>query len=203
MLAKLYDNSGNGLGLKNWLEIADTDTQFDALLTGLLMGVSSRFENDCHRGLTRQEAIVEILDGGRPSICLFRYPIESVTEVVQSRTQDWDNGDVMTEPLSYTTDKKSGILHRYPLRWLPWKQSIRVTYTGGFVLPGDTVGEGQIALPEDIQFAVLEQCRYLWLRRKELGMESVGMGSGTWTLANKDPWLPSVASVIRRYYGYR
>lgn len=203
MLAKLNDNSGNGLGLKNWLEIGEDDTQFDALLTGLLKGVSSRFEGDCHRGLSRQVSVVEILDGGRNAISVFRYPIETITEVVESRFGDWENGYILTENQNFTANKKNGILYRENFRWCVGKQSVRVTYTGGFVLPGDTVGAGQIALPDDIQYAVLEQCRYLWLRRKELGMESVGMGSGTWTLANKDPWLPSVGAVIRRYYGYR
>jgi hypothetical protein len=202
MLAKLYDNSGNGLGLKNWLEVDDAETKHDALLTGLLMAVSGRFETACHRILGRGENVIEILDGGRNTICLKRYPIESISNVVESRYQDWDNGYVLTEKQNFFADKESGILRRENFRWGVGPQSVRVTYTGGYVLPNDTVGSGQAALPAEIQFAVLEQCRYQWKRRGDLGVSSAGVNGGNWQIASNDEWLSSVKAVINRYYRY-
>jgi hypothetical protein len=202
MLAKLYDNSGNGLGLKNWLELGEADTQYDALLTGLLMAVSGRFETGCRRSLGRGENIVEILDGGRNSISLSRYPIESISEVVESRYQDWTNGYVLTENQNFVADKKSGLLYRENFRWGVGPQSVRVTYTGGYVLPGETATTGQMELPAEIQFAILEQCRFEWKRRGDLGITSAGAGGGSWQVANNEEWLSSVKAVVRRYYRY-
>ena len=34
----------------------------------------------------------------------------------------------------------------------------RLTYTGGYVLPGDTPGPGQTPLPDDLEQAAVEQC---------------------------------------------
>jgi hypothetical protein len=43
--------------------------------------------------------------------------------------------------------------------------SARVTYTGGFVLPGDTPAPGQTPLPPDLEQAAIEQVAY-WFRNR-------------------------------------
>jgi len=41
-----------------------------------------------------------------------------------------------------------------------------VTYTGGYVLPGDTASAGQTPLPDDLEQAAVEQVSY-WFRNKD------------------------------------
>jgi len=203
MLAKLYDNTENGLGLKNWLEIGEADSQYDSRLTGLLKAVSGRFEGDCKRLLRRQENVEEIHDGGGRGICLRTYPIESIASVKESYNQDWDNAADLVEKQAWVAVKKAGVLYRmnFP-RWRPGVQTVRVIVTGGYVLPAEAPLAGQIVLPVEIQFAILEQCRFLWQRRGELGIGSAGAGGGSWEIANKEPWLSSVQRVLNRYKMY-
>jgi hypothetical protein len=47
-------------------------------------------------------------------------------------------------------------------------QQARVTYTGGYVLPGATPGAGQTALPAELEQACVEQAAYWYQNRHRL-----------------------------------
>ncbi len=192
MLAKLDD-------LKRWLNISDTND--DALLTQLLEGVSGRFAQACNRTLERAE-LTEYHDGGAGVVHLLAYPIESITSIKETLDGDFDSAEVLTEHTDYEQDTNSGLVYRLYGNWLDGIRTVQVIYTGGYLPPDQIPSGNQVVVPKDIQFAVLEQCRFLWQRKDELGLRSVGIGGGSWSLVVDKAWLPSVVDVIKRYKRY-
>ena len=75
----------------------------------------------------------------------------------------------------------------------------RVTYTGGFVLPGTTPGAGQTALPSDIEQAAIEQAAAWFQNRDKLGLIRNWPSGGTYQVFSQLDLLPNVAAVLRRY----
>jgi len=75
----------------------------------------------------------------------------------------------------------------------------RVTYTGGYVLPGDTVGAGQTALPADLEQAAVEQVASWFQNRDKLGLLRNWPHGGVYQVYSQLPLLPSVQSVLTRY----
>jgi hypothetical protein len=75
----------------------------------------------------------------------------------------------------------------------------RVTYTGGYVLPGDTPAAGQTALPDDLEQAAVEQVAY-WFRNKEkTGLIRSGPTSGIFDTFLQSDLLLDVKSIIKKY----
>ena len=56
----------------------------------------------------------------------------------------------------------------------------RVTYTGGYVLPGDTPDAGQTALPDDLEQAAVEQVAYWFRNRDSTGLLRVWPHGGVY-----------------------
>ena len=192
MLAKLAD-------LKSWLKI--TDSVDDALLTQLLTGVSERFAQACNRTLERA-SLTEYHDGGIGAVSLKAYPIESVTSVKEAWDGDFDAATALTENSDWKQDPATGLIHRVLGVFLSGINSVQVVYTGGYLPPDQTPSGEQVAVPNDIQQAVIEQCRFAWQRRDELGLRSIGVGGGTWSLVMDKEWLPTVKAVILKYRRY-
>jgi len=75
----------------------------------------------------------------------------------------------------------------------------RITYTGGYVLPGSTPSAGQTALPSDLEQAAVEQVAYWFQTREALGLTRLWPHGGTYEQFSGLDLLPSVASVLRTY----
>jgi hypothetical protein len=74
-----------------------------------------------------------------------------------------------------------------------------VTYTGGYVLPGDTPAPGQTALPADLEQAAVEQAAAWFLRRDNVGLELNWPKGGIYQRFSQLPLLPQVEAVLSRY----
>src|SRR5947209_6440676 len=86
-------------------------------------------------------------------------------------TQGW----VLQSSVDYLlSEKKSVIELAVPLGTS--RQLGRVTYTGGYIVPGVTPTGNQIALPDDIEQACIDQVAYWYQRRAQLGLVSVTSG---------------------------
>jgi hypothetical protein len=48
----------------------------------------------------------------------------------------------------------------------------RVTYTGGYILPGTDPAPGQTPLPDDLEQACVEQVAYWFQNREHLGLKT-------------------------------
>jgi hypothetical protein len=78
-------------------------------------------------------------------------------------------------------------------------QLARITYTGGYVLPGTTPAPGQFALPKDLEAAATEQAAAWFLRRDLLGLVRHWPNTGTYLVISQAPLLLSVQSLLRRH----
>jgi hypothetical protein len=203
MLAKLYDNSGNGLGLKNWLGLASDNTENDDLLTGLLQALSTEFASACSRTLEYEQR-TQVFDGGENTIVVDLYPIIKSSFIAkESFDAEFDQVEALVIDSDYFVYEKSGMIKRASgVRWLSGEQTVQFTWSGGYVDPANTPTTGQSVMPKDIQFAVLEQARFLWKQKDQIGIISQGMGGGSWTNVVDGEWLPRVQKVINRYKKY-
>ncbi len=75
----------------------------------------------------------------------------------------------------------------------------RVTYTGGYVMPGTVPGAGQTALPADLETAAVEQVAVWYQQRDKLGLVRHWPSSGTYLVFSQLPLLPQVSAMIRPY----
>ncbi len=191
MLAKLSD-------LKLWFKL--TDTVDDVLLTKLLVGLGKKAMRDCNRIFERQVSRTETRDGGSEDIWTDLVTIETVTSVKEASNLDFAGVDDLVENSDYYVDKEKGKLHRMgDIRWLSGRYTVRYIYTGGWLDPATTpVPAGAELVPDDVQDAIVTQARFLWKRKEDIGLTSVGAGGGSWTIVQKTPWLPEVWDVLSK-----
>ena len=79
-----------------------------------------------------------------------------------------------------------------------WEQG-RVTYTGGYVLPGTSPGAGQTALPKDIENACVEQVCFWYRARNRGGISSASGGGSSISQDAGLELLPIVANTLQPY----
>lgn len=76
----------------------------------------------------------------------------------------------------------------------------RVTYAGGYVIPGNTPSGSQVALPDEIEHATVEQVCAWYQNRSRLGLASVaGSGGSVAQLDPTEDLLPTVKAVLLSY----
>lgn len=180
--------------VKSRLNILDSSD--DATLTRVIGAVSAQFEKVCNRRFGRTANATEEFEADETEIRVACYPIESVIcfELKQSEAGGWLS---IATPPDHIIRRGSVIsLHS---RLGHWRQRGRVTYCGGYVLPGDVVQPGQTPLPEDIQQACVEQVAAWYLNRKDVGMLSVTDSANTTIKIAQDSLLPVVKSALKPY----
>ena len=179
--------------VKNRLGI--TDTTDDTLLTNFIKFAGGRFELECHRSFERAVNAVEEFSGDVREIRVARYPIESVSQfhLKTNETDGWQlQSDVEHVIRRACVISLGGAFGSQA-------QQGKVTYTGGYVLPGNTPGSGQTALPDDLEQACVEQVAYWYQNRHRLGLLSVPADGRTFYQLAKIDLLPQVESVLSRY----
>lgn len=185
--------------VKSRLGILASDTSDDTILTNAIKAVSGRFASFCNRVFDRTESATFSFNAAFVEIVPNIYPIESVASFAL-KTNETD-GFVTQSGVSYlfrgaegenVTVSLSGSLGSS-------NQIGRMTYTGGYVLPGTTPDTGQTALPDELEQAAVEQVAYWYQRRHQLGLVSVsGDGASVKSFAELD-LLPSVKSTLQNY----
>ena len=92
-----------------------------------------------------------------------------------------------------------------PLNYLNYQPSTinlsvaRITYTGGYVLPGDTPDAGQTALPDDLEQAAVEQVAYWFRNRDSTGLLRIWPHDGTYEAFLQSDLLLEVRAVLKKY----
>jgi len=183
--------------LKQRLAIPAVDVQFDDLLTAALTAISVRFDRELSRTLVRTaSATFEFAD--ETEIIPACYPIESVSkfELKTSEAEGWleQTGVQFLIRRSCIISLQSPICNLHSAIC-----TSRVTYTGGYVLPGDTVGPGQTPLPADLEQAAIEQTAAWFLNRDKIGLEVHWPKGGVYEKLSQLPLLPQVQAVLSRY----
>jgi len=180
--------------LKARLALDALDPQFDELLTNALLATGARFEKECNRFFARDE-MLEDFPGDSLELRLSRYPVESVSnlEIKTNEEEGW------VELPSTEHLLRGACVVSLPSAIGTWRQQIRVTYVGGYVMPGDEVVADQFALPVDLEQAAVEQTAYWFQNRDKLGLLRSWPHQGTYQQFALLDLLPSVKAVLRTY----
>ena len=181
--------------LKNRLGIDDADVKDDVILTMAIEAFTARFDGECKRTMQRTVDAEEEFSADQREIIPACYPIEQVTAfyVEYNEIEGWlEQTDIV-----HLIRKKHIISLGSPFGT---EDAIaKVVYTGGYVMPGDEVGDGQTALPKDVENACIEQCSYWYQNRKRLGLVAIsGEGGSIQQFAQLD-LLPSIKPVLKKY----
>jgi hypothetical protein len=158
--------------VKARLQILDTDNTYDALLTNAIKAISARFDKETGRKLARTENATYEFPADATEICPPCYPIEAVTkfETKSTEAEGWQE----QTGVNYLIRSGCVISLNSPFFFLlsSAPSLARVTYTGGYVLPGAEPSPGQVALPDDLEQAAVEQVAYWFQNREHLGLKT-------------------------------
>jgi hypothetical protein len=176
-----------------------TDTQFDEILTNAIAAVSARFDKECHRIFARTEDFKQEFDPSSSDIIAACYPIEIVTNFELKFSEG--EGRIEQPMPEYLV--RSGCVISLAAPWRGWRSRFapvgRVTYTGGYVLPGDADVASAIRLPADIEQAAVEQVAFWFQSRDHAGVIREWPKGGTYQQFADLDLLPSVRAVLAKY----
>src|SRR5437667_2251630 len=141
------------LTVKTRLGIDEFDVTHDALLTNAIKAVSARFDQECNRTLARTVGAQHEFNAEETELRVPCYPVEAVTkfELKANETDGW------IEQTDIEHLIRRNCVVSLAQRIGTWREQGRITYTGGYVLPGATPASGQTALPADLEQAAVEQ----------------------------------------------
>ena len=184
--------------VKARLAIPDVDTTNDALLTAAIEAVSARFDQECGRTLARTENATHEFDPGDRELCPPCYPIESVArfELKASEAAGWQE----VQPAPDYLIRRGCVISLLSALPAPSSSGLaRVTYVGGYVLPGATAGPGQTPLPPHLEQAAIEQVAYWFQNREKLGAIRYWPKGAVYEQFADLDLLPSVRAVLFQY----
>ena len=173
-----------------------TITDYDDLLTNAIRAVSARFDKETNRTLSRTTAATHEFDAADTEILPPRYPVESVTkfELKSNETDGWSE----QTGVQYLIRRACVISLSSPLD-TRHSTLARLTYTAGYVLPGDTPAAGQTALPDDLEQAAVEQVAYWFRNRDKSGLIRSWPHDGTYEAFAQSDLLLEVRAVLKKY----
>src|SRR5438105_419612 len=182
--------------IKKRLSIDLFDTTDDVLITNILKMVSARFAAECNRTFDYGAGLTCEFRADQLCILVSRPPIELVSqfELKTNESEGW----ILQSGIDYLlSPKKSFVELSFPIG--SQRQLARITYTGGYVLPGGIPAGNQIPLPDDIEQACVEQVSFWYQRRAQLGLLSITSGDATVQHFKSVDLLPQVEAVLKHY----
>jgi len=184
--------------LKTRLALEEFNVEFDSLLTNALEAISARFDHECNRTFARAENITHELAGDDLEVMPPCFPIETVTkfELKENETDGWvEQTDVV-----FLVRRACIVSLQTPLSTLRSSFSVaRLTYTGGYVLPGTEPADGQTPLPPDLEQAAIEQVASWFQNRDKLGLDTVWFHGGVYEKFSKLDLLLTVKSTLKKH----
>jgi hypothetical protein len=188
--------------VKSRLALAPADTTYDTLLTSAIAAISSRFDRETNRTLARTANATHEFDPLDTEILVPCYPIESVQrfEHKENETDGWEEQTdvryLIRRPCIISLNSPFSIQHsEFSL--------CRVTYTGGYVLPGSTLPAPSSPLPPDLESAAVEQVAHWFQTRDYLGLKTHWPSGGIYLQFTGLPLLPAVAETLKQYERWR
>jgi hypothetical protein len=186
--------------LKQRLQILDTDPTYDALLTTAIVALTSRFDKETNRTLARTENATDEFDATDTELAVSCYPIETVTKF-ELKTTETDGWQEITPAPAYLIRKACVISLHSPLSssLRTPHSALRICYAGGFVLPGTDPSPPATPLPNELEFAALEQLAFWFQHRDTLGLKTSWPKSGIYQQFATQDLLDSVTAVLEKY----
>ena len=183
--------------LKLRLALQPADTQYDSLLTTALQALGPRLDSETNRTLARTVDYQQEFDSASTEVLARCYPIESISkfELKYNDTDGWQE-----IPNVKTITRNSCIISlNSQLSTLNSSRALaRVTYTGGYVLPGTTPAPGQTPLPLDLENAAIEQIAFWFTNRDKTGLKT-SWPTGEYRQFATQDLLPSVSAVLAHH----
>src|SRR5438552_13140948 len=122
--------------VKSRLALDEFNVQYDSLLTNATKAVSARFDKETNRTLARTVEATHEFAADETEILVPGYPIETVTkfELKSTEAEGW----IEQTDTEYLIRRQCVISLPSPISYLRSPLPLaRLTYTGGYVLPGD------------------------------------------------------------------
>ena len=182
--------------VKDRLGLSGTDN--DVLINRIISGLEATFDNETMRQLLLN-AVDETLNwtgSGGKRIILPRYPIVSITSIKESVDYDFDNTDALVEDTDYRVKYDDGIIYRINGKWLTQEDGIEIQYRGGFVSAGQTAGEDETPMPNDLREAAIQQASFILKRRNDIGLTAVSSQGGSINSFSAMDLLPLVRQTL-------
>jgi len=122
-------------------------------------------------------------------------------QVREAWDYDFDNADALVANTGYrlVAGGKDGIVYRLHVSWSSAIDSIQVIYRGGYCAAGQAPVVGETAMPADLREAAIEQASFLFKRRDDIGLSSVGHDGGSINKFSAVKLLPMVADILKIY----
>jgi hypothetical protein len=172
---------GNLTELKGQLLAASlrSDTNYDAVITGIGLGVANLFDQYCNRTLARTVGKTDTFSADRRHWYLNCYPVEQITAV--AKCDDQADGFVASplppneSSLIQQMQPDQGYIMFIAIQGYFFSR-IRVVYTGGFWFDTTEDGSGVMpgtatALPAAVKTAWYLQCQEVWKQVDKLGAQ--------------------------------
>lgn len=190
--------------VKARLALDPIDLTYDALLQRAIAAISARFDQETNRTLARAENATCEFPARDTVIFVARYPIEQVAGFALkfSESEGWleqtgvecliRSGCVIALENALGSGGSGSAL-------------ARVSYTGGYVLPGDpdpvalSGGAPPQRLPAELEQAAVEQTAFWFQTRDQLGVLREWPKGGNYVQFADSDLLPAVREVLRRY----
>ena len=184
--------------IKSRLAIPAADLTNDDLLTSAIASVTARFDKETNRTLARRVSATHEFDATDTEILPPLYPIETVTkwETKSSEAEGWKQ-----QPVTGYLIRAGSVISLSSALSPPSSTPAlaRLTYTGGYVLPGTDPALGQTPLPDDLEQAAVEQVAYWFETRDKLGLKNYWPSGGIYLAFTGADLLPSVKAVLASY----
>lgn len=187
--------------LKNWLPITSTNTGDDATLSRLLTAVSMDFMRATKRPDLLYATYSEVHQGdGSNRMIAFHWPIDMVTSLTIGGVTIAASADKIQNGYYLDQDIDPERIWNIYLNGYVFTDGspIALNYGAGYMQPG-SVGAGEIALPEDIEQAVLDWCAYRYKERPNVGATQRRSVQGESAQTELIDAPPNVLQVIERY----
>lgn len=190
--------------VKARLGIDTADVKDDALLTNLIALVSARVENECNRTFGYAQNVTDDFEGDETELRVSHYPIDETQTVSYQLLTKASEGWQTLDQAEYVLRRKCvvSLLSRLG----EWKMVLRLQYSGGYVLPDASSvvpgGSTPPNLPDDLQFACVEQITYWYQNKDHLGLKSItagGQAGGSISHVGNLDLLPIVSATLSRY----
>ncbi len=187
--------------VKARLGILPSDTSQDDLLTRAIEALSARFDRECNRVFARTVDVTQEFGADATEVLARCYPVETVSkfELKHSEAEGW----VEQTSVDFLVRERCVIWISERLSTageeITVPQIARVTYTGGYVMPGSVPAAGQTALPHDVEWAAVEQVAAWYQSRDKLGLIRHWPSGGTYLVLSQLPLLPQVSAILRPY----
>jgi len=175
-------------------------SDYDDLLNSAIKAISTRFDKETNSTLARTTGFTDEFPTDQTEVPASCFPIESVTkfELKSNETDGWSE----QTGVKYLIRRACVISLVSPFSMLLAPGSpllARVTYTGGYVLPGDTPAAGQTALPDDLEQAAIEQVAYWFRNREKTGLIRSWEHEGSYLVFLQSDLLLEVRAVLKKY----